>query len=122
MICISRFKFRFSNHIECTENKTAVLKPAYKYQIAPYVIILKMFYQRFPASGVLRRNDRSCTVWVPKLGWGKKNLPSIFWLFNIIILSVKYLHGKQVIKLPSNCSVSYCSSILSVSYVFLFIR
>ena len=98
----------FTNHIECTENKTAVLKPAHKYQIAPYLTILKMFYRRFPSSCVLRRNDRYCTVF--------------FWLFNIILLSVKYLHGKHVIKLPSNCSVSYCSSILSLSYVFLFIR
>ena len=122
MICISRFKLRFSNHIECTENKTAVLKPAHKYQIAPYLTILKMFYRLFPASCVLRRNDRYCTVCVPKLGWGEKICHQFFWLFNIILLSVKYLHGKHVIKLPSNCSVSYCSSVLSLSYVFLFIR
>ena len=122
MICIPRFKFRFSNHIECTENKTAVLKPAHKYQIAPYLTILKMFYRRFPASCVLRRNDRYCTVCMPKLGWGKKICHQFFCLFNIILLSVKYLHGKHVIKLPSNCSVSYCSSISSLSYVFLFIR
>ena len=111
----------FTNHIECTENKIAFLKPAHKYQIAQYVTILKTFYWRFPASSVLRWNDRLCTVWVPKLGLDKKICSQFFCLCNIILLSIKHLHGKQVSKLPSNCSVLYCSSILSVSYVFLFI-
>ena len=68
----------FTNQTQCTENKIAFLKPAHKYQIARYVSILKMSYRRFPASNVFRRNDRSCTVWVPKLVLGKKNPPSMF--------------------------------------------
>ena len=40
------------NHMECSENKIIVLKPARNYQIIRYVTILKMFYQRFPATGV----------------------------------------------------------------------
>ena len=34
------------------ENKITVLKPARQYQVILYVTILKLFYQRFPASSV----------------------------------------------------------------------
>ena len=40
------------NHMACSENKIIVLKPASNYQIIRYVTILKMFYQRFTATGV----------------------------------------------------------------------
>ena len=45
-------KTHFMNHMACSENKIIVLKPASNYQIIRYVTILKMFYQRFPATGV----------------------------------------------------------------------
>ena len=78
----------FTNHIECTENKIAFLKPAHKYQIARYVTILKMSYRRFPAGSVVYG------IGAQTRSGQKKICHQFFCLFNIILLSVKYLHGK----------------------------
>ena len=71
--------------------------------------------------GILRWSERPCTVWASKLALAKKNPAIKIFLFAIILYTAKYLPGNWVSKSSSNCSVSYCSSILFVSYVFLFL-